>query len=258
MDYTAVGARDMYTFLLVFVRVSAALVTSPPFNTRIAPATVKAGFAVLFSLALVPGAAGAVGAVPDSLVALGLVVGRNVLYGLAIGLVVQILFACVQIGGQVADTQMGFGFINLVNPFSQQQASVMGTFLQQMALTLFLLANGHLVLLGAMRDSFQTLPLGAGGHAFAMPSVAAIIQSTFVLGIRIALPTIGILLTTDIALGLVARTVPQVNVFIVGAPAKIIVGMATMILILPVLALVVGQILTGATFGIHALVAGAK
>jgi flagellar biosynthetic protein FliR len=258
MDYTAAGAHDLYTFLLVFARISAAVVTAPPLSTRAAPSTVKAGFALLFSLALVPGAVPLVGAVPVSLIGLALVVGKNVLIGLAIGFIAQILFACVQIGGQVADTQMGFGFMNLVNPFSQQQSSVMSTFLQQMALTLYLLANGHLVLLGAMRESFQSLALGIGGHGVVAQSVGAVVQSTCVLGLRIALPTIGILLTTDIALGLVARTVPQINVFIVGAPAKILVGMATMILILPVMALIVGQIVAGTSFGLHALVAGAK
>ncbi len=258
MNYTAVGVHDLYTFLLVFVRITAALVTAPPFNTRAAPASVKAGFALLFSLALVPGVTPLAGAVPESLAALSLIVGKNVLFGLAIGFIVQILFACVQIGGQISDTQMGFGFINLVNPISQQQSSVMGTFLQQMALTLFLLANGHLVLLGAMRESFQSFPPGVGGHAMMVPNIAAVVQATCVLGLRIALPTIGILLTTDIALGLVARTVPQINVFMVGAPVKILVGMATMILILPVMALVVGQIIAGTSFGLHAFVSGPK
>ncbi len=259
MNYTNVGIHDFYVFLLVFARVSGLMVAAPLLGSRSIPRTAKAGFALLFSLAVAPLVASKVGGLPTSLPLLAAQAATDALFGLALGYLARLLFASVEMAGYFVDTQMGFGIVNLFNPFTEQQTSVLSVFQYQLATTIYLLANGHLLLLGALADSFTALPPGGvAPHGQIGLVVVPLLKSMFALGFRLALPAAGVLFVMDIAFGLVARMAPQINVFIVGTPAKIILGLATVALLLPVLALIVGQIMTGTTEGMHALVAAAK
>src|ERR1043166_3852463 len=224
MNYTSIGIHDFYVFLLVMARVGGLMVAAPLLGNKAIPHTVKAGLALVFSLALVPLAAKHVGPVPHHLLQLALFVIKDAVFGMALGFAARLLFSAVEIAGYFVDTQMGFGFINLINPFSEQQSSLMSMFQYQLAITLYLLANGHIALLGSLAESFQSVP--AGGMAppaeFGM-RIVPLLQLMFTLGFKLALPAAGVLLVADIAFALVARMVPQINIFIVGLPAKIII-----------------------------------
>lgn len=259
MNYTDVSVHTFYVFLLVFARVGGLFVAAPIFGNRAIPRMVKAGFALVFSLALTPLTAPKVGAIPPHLFVFAFSILKDGLLGLALGYSARLLFAAVEMAGYFVDSQMGFGFINLINPFSEQQASLLSTFQYQLAITVYLLANGHLALLGSLADSFRILPPGAAspGGQFALTTVS-VLQTMFALGFRLALPAAGVLLVVDVAFGLVARTVPQMNVFVVGMPAKIIVGLLTVALIMPIMAIIVGQIMTGTTAGFNTLLSGAR
>jgi flagellar biosynthetic protein FliR len=259
MDYTAVGIHDFYVFLLIFARVGGLVVTAPLLSTPTIPSTLKAGLTLIFSLALVPLTAPLTGSVPEHLFLLAADVIKNVVFGLALGYLASLFFAAVEMAGYFVDTQMGFGLINLLNPFSERQDSVLSMFQYQLATTLYLLANGHLILLGTLAESFRLLPPSAVTlHAEFGTAILPFIQTMFVLAFRLALPAAGVLLILDIAYGLVARMVPQVNVFIVGIPGKIILGLATVILVLPIMAIIIGEINTGTLQGLRALVSAAK
>lgn len=259
MDFTAVGIHDFYTFLLVFCRVTGLIVTAPLWGTKAVPRTVKVGFAFIFSLALVPLVAPQTGPVPNYLLVLVAEMLKNAVFGLALGYLAHILFAAIEMAGFFVDTQMGFGLLNLFSPFSEQPASVLGLFQSQLAMTLYLLANGHLILLGALTESFTALPPSVVSPQGSLGlTMVPILKTMFVLGFRLALPAAGVLVVVDIAFGLVARMVPQVNVFIVGIPAKIILGLATVALLLPVLAIIVGEINAGTMAGFHDLVAQSR
>jgi flagellar biosynthetic protein FliR len=235
-------------------RVGGLMVAAPLLGNRAVPATVKAGFALVFTLALVPLAAPSVGPIPNHLLLLALYVVKDVVFGMALGFVARLLFSAVEMAGYFMDTQMGFGFINLINPFSEQQSSLMSMFQYQLAITVYLLANGHIALLGSMAESFHSVPPGAVAPAadFGM-KIVPLLQLMFTIGFKLALPAAGVLLVVDVAFGLVARMVPQLNVFIVGLPAKIIIGLTTVALVLPIIALIVGQIMLGTTAGLHSL-----
>ncbi len=259
MNYTEIGVHNFYTFLLVFARVGGLIAAAPLLGNHAIPRTVRAGFAVVLSLALTPLTATRVGPVPDHLLLLAAAVLKDGLFGLSIGFAARLLFASVEMAGYFVDTQMGFGFINLINPFSEQQSSVLSVFQYQLAITVYLLANGHLALLGAVAESLQALPPGAVHFhgAFGL-TATGLLKTMFLLGFRLALPAAGVLLVVDLAFALVARAVPQMNVFVVGMPAKIIIGLMTVALLMPVMAILVGQIVAGTGIGIHALIAGAK
>jgi flagellar biosynthesis protein FliR len=256
---TPIGVKEFYTFLLVFARVGGLMVTAPLLGNKAIPGMAKAGFAAVFALAVTPLALPHAGPIPDHLLIMAGQVITDVMFGLALGYLARVLFAAIEMAGWVIDTQMGFGIINLLDPFSEQQASIMSMFQYQLAITLYLLMNGHLVLLGALADSFQALPPGAVSPqgSFGL-TIMPILQTMFGLGFRLALPAAGVLFVMDVAFGLIARFVPQVNVFIVGSPAKIIIGLTTVALLLPTLAIAVGQIVAGTQVGMGALIAGSK
>jgi len=259
MNYADISIHTFYTFLLVFARVGGLIAAAPLLGNRAIPRLVQAGFALVFSLALTPLVSTKTGPVPNHLLLLAAAVLKDGLFGLSIGFAARLLFASVEMAGYFVDTQMGFGFINLVNPFSEQQSSLLSMFQYQLAITVYLLVNGHLALLGTVADSFQALPPGTvNPHgAFAL-TVTSLLRTMFILGFRLALPAAGVLLVVDLAFALVARAVPQMNVFIVGMPAKIIIGMTTVALLMPIMAILVGQIITGTDLGVHQLISGAK
>jgi flagellar biosynthetic protein FliR len=259
MNYTDVSIHQFYTFLLVFARISGLVAVAPLLGNRALPRQIKVGLCLIFALGLTPLIEKQTGPLPDNLIKLAGAVITDAVFGMSLGYLARVLFASVEMAGYFMDTQMGFGFINLVNPFSEQQESLMGLFQTQLAMTLYLLANGHLVLLGAIAQSFTVVPPGAVVlHAPFMLAVIPMMKMMFVLGFRMALPAIGVLLIVDMAFGLVSRMAPQINVFIVGTPAKIIMGVITVILVLPMVAMVVGQMLSGTEVGFSALLAGAK
>ena len=259
MNYTDVSVHMFYTFLLVFARVGGVIAAAPLLGNHAIPRVVRAGFALIFSLSLTPMVSAKVGPVPHHLLLLAGGVLKDALFGLSIGFAARLLFAAVEMAGYFVDTQMGFGFINVINPFSQQQSSILSLFQYQLAITVYLLANGHLALLGSVADSFATVAPGAvNPHGDIALTMTTLLRTMFVLGVRLALPASAVLLVVDLAFALVARAVPQMNVFIVGMPAKIIIGLTTVALIMPIMAIIVGQIIAGTDMGIHLLTAGAK
>lgn len=259
MNLTEISVHMFYTFLLVFARVGGLIAAAPMLGNRAIPRTVRAGFALVFSLALTPLAEPKVGPIPNHLFLLAAAVVKDGLLGVSIGFAARLLFASVEMAGYFVDTQMGFGFINLVNPFSEQQSSLLSVFQYQLAITVYLLANGHLALLGSVADSLQTLPPGAvNPHGAFGLTMTSLLKTMFTLGFRLALPAAGVLLVVDLGFALVARAVPQMNVFIVGMPAKIVIGLTTVALLMPVMAIIVGQIVVGSHVSIQSLLAGAK
>lgn len=251
--------HEFYTFLLVFCRVAGVMTAAPLLGNRGIPRPALAGFVLILSLALTPLVAPHTGPIPGHLLLLALHVVKNAVFGLALGFLARLLFASVEMAGYFVDTQMGFGFINLINPFSEQQSSLMSMFHYQLAVTLYLLMNGHLMLIGSVAQSFEALaPDAIAPHGPFGMAVVPILKMMFVLGLRIALPAIAVLSMVDMAFGLVARTVPQINVFIVGMPAKILMGIMTVACLLPIMISVVGQLIAGTNAGLESLILGAR
>lgn len=237
-----IGVHEFWSFLLLFARVTALCVTAPVFGHRTIPRPAKVALAGLFSLALLPLIAPKVSAAPtDMLSLIGGILAETVV-GLCLGFLVTLLMSAFQMAGYYVDTQMGFGIINILNPFSEQQTSAMGQFLYQTALTLFLVSGGHLLLLGTLASSYTAIaPGGAHFSGDLASAFTGIVGQLFVLAFRIAAPAAAVLMVVDVAFAIVARAVPQMNIFMVGMPIKVIVGLLTLALLLPVLAMVVGQ-----------------
>jgi flagellar biosynthetic protein FliR len=254
-----VPEHEFYAFLLIGARTGGLLTGTPILGNHSVPRQALAGLAIVFAMAITPVLTPHTGPIPSSLIALGLLVLQNGIIGLAIGYFTMLLFSAVKIAGFFIDTQMGFGIVNLLDPFSQQQSSVMAAFQYQTAMTLYFILNGPLLLLGALTRSFTAIPPDAVVSGIAhvnnlIPMLSTMMQLSF----QLALPAFGVLLLTDVGLGLIARAAPQINVFIVGMPAKIIMGLATVAFLMPVLGIVVGRIIIGTNSGFAALLASLR
>ena len=221
--------------LLLFSRVSGIFSTAPLFGSRNIPVAAKVGVSGVLTLLLLPLVEGAAG-LDIRLTPLffaGEVV-KELLIGLAIGFVASLFFSAIQMSGQFLDTQIGFGIVNIFDVHSGQQVPLMGNFQYMLALLLFLTLDLHHVVIQALFDSYQWLPL-LGKPAF-INTIDFMIRATghmLVIALQLAMPVILVTLLSDIALGILARTMPQLNIFVVGIPLKISLGVFMMGLAMP-------------------------
>lgn len=210
-------------FLLVTLRITGLLTTAPVFQSRSLPSLVRMGLVFALSLVLTPVIPGTVEV--SSLPVLGLLALQELLAGMVMGFMVNMAFSAVQVAGQLIDVPMGFGMVNVLDPQTGIRMPVIGQLQQIIALWIFLLVDGHHLLLRALIESYQFLPVG--GTPFFLRGTALVIRgfsSMFLLGFTIALPIVGVLFLTSIGLGILVRLIPQVNVFMVGYPLKILIG----------------------------------
>lgn len=241
-DLSAFTASSFWAFLQVFVRVTSLFVSAPVFGNKEIPSQAKIGLAGLISLALLPIVRGML--LPGPVPALGPMIGAllgEALIGLLMGLVVSLLFFAVRLGGDLLDYQMGFSMAATFNPQFNETVTPVADFQYRYSLVLYLLMNGHLLLLKALERSFQVLPTAQftlGGHALA--AFTAVTGQMLVSGIEIAAPGAAVLLVTDVAFAFLSRAMPQMQVFYVGMPVKVIVGLGVILIALPLLTNVVG------------------
>ncbi|KMM56004.1 flagellar biosynthesis protein FliR [Bacillus glycinifermentans] len=224
-------------FLLVFVRITAFYVTVPLFSYRTVPAIHKLGFA--FFLALV---SFSTIEKPPHLDIDGfymLLVMKEALVGLLLGLIAYMMLSAVQIAGSFIDFQMGFAVANIIDPQTGAQSPLVGQFLYTMALLLMLSLNAHHLLLDGIYYSYQYIPVDHLGLSFGNAQFAEFIAKSFntmfITAFQLSAPVVASLFLVDLALGIVARTVPQLNVFVVGLPLKIAVTFIMLIICMAVM-----------------------
>lgn len=230
--------ESIFLFILILTRVGGVLASAPMFGSLNVPPTLKIGLAALVALLLAPvvGPAPAVVGIWDGL----LLIIMELIVGLMIGLVTYFVFVAAQLAGQIVDLQMGFGIVNVIDPVTSNQVSIMGQFKFLIVILVFLAVDGPHIVLRAASESYDVVPIGQGVLGSAgWEYFSSRFSQVFILAIRFAAPTIGALLLTNLALGVMARTVPQMNVFIVGLPVSIAVGLFSVAMASSFLALTV-------------------
>jgi flagellar biosynthetic protein FliR len=168
---------------------------------------------------------------------------KEVFIGIVIGFVASLIFSIVQFAGALVDTLMGFGFVELVDPFTESSTTTLGQLKVLIFTMVFLVLGGHYYMIMAIAKSFEVIPL-LTAHINAGPlldSVGTICAGVFISAIKLAAPAFVTLIVTSLALGLVARTVPQMNVYFVGLPLTIVLGFSVTIIAFPLLATVFGK-----------------
>jgi len=221
-------AVELERFMLVLFRMSALFIASPFFSSRNIPAMVKAGLSVGFAWILMPMVSDVFPAMPAmSLFPLLTAILGEIIIGLAIGFTLQVLLAGVQVAGSFIDVQIGFAMARAVDPASEVETTIMSQFLYISAVLLFLSINGHYFVISAIVDSFKMVPpftVEAWGKPM-LDQTLVLGWHLFNIGMRVAMPVLTVLIVTNVVFGIFARLVPQMHVFIVAMPIKIIVGM---------------------------------
>lgn len=226
---------QFHIFLLVLLRVSALLMAAPIFGHRNFLGRAKIGLAFMVSLIIFPQVADQDIQVPEALFPYVFMMVREVLMGLILGFVVLLLFVGIQFAGQLVGLQMGFGIVNVIDPQSSNQLSIIGQFLNILAILILLSTNGHHIILRGLMNSFDVVPLGGvvALDVAVMHKLIAISAQVFVVAVKISAPILVALFLVSVAMGILARTVPQMNVFIVGFPLQIGVGIMAIAVSLP-------------------------
>ena len=176
---------------------------------------------------------------PRGLFDLAIHIATDAAIGLAIAFAVRLIFTAVQVAGTMVDFQMGFGVVNVIDPQTQAQVSITAQFQNILAVLIFLASDAHHFIIGAVVQSFDLINLAQVDFSNVTPElILRYFSSMFVIAIKIAAPIMAILFFLSVGLGLVARTVPQMNVFIVGFPLQIGVGLLMVALAMPFFSLV--------------------
>ncbi|NYT35516.1 flagellar biosynthetic protein FliR [Allopusillimonas soli] len=223
----------MNAFLLPFIRVLALVGSAPLLGESSIPAKVKVGLSALTAIAIAPTLQTMPDIVTGSYTFLWLAM-QQVLIGIALGLVMRIVFAAVQTAGEFIGLQMGLSFASFFDPATGANTAVLSRLMNTMAMLLFIALNGHLVMLGALIRSFDVLPptpgaLDINGWGVLMEWSGQVLVS----GMLLALPLIIVLLTINLALGILNRTAQQLSVFAVGFPITLLAGLVLLAVVMP-------------------------
>ena len=208
-----------------FLRVLAVFTAAPIFSSRAFPLRTRIGLAFLIAYAAQPSLPNQAVVSIDGPQALGAVV-QQVGIGLAIGFTVRLVFAAFELAGQVVGFQMGLGFAAFFDPSTSAQSSAMGRFYANMAALLFIVLNGHLLVLMAVVHSFTAFPVDQN---FLQALVAMKLQdlgaNLFASAFWISLPVVAMLMFANLALGIISRVAPQMNIYAIGFPVTLAVGL---------------------------------
>jgi flagellar biosynthetic protein FliR len=217
------------------LRVLALIMSAPILSERSIPKRVKIGLGLMITFIIAPSLP-ATGVTIFSAAGFWLAM-QQILIGVALGFTMQFAFAAVRTAGEIVGLQMGLSFATFFDPGSRLNMPVLARFLDILAMLLFLTFNGHLWLISMLVDTFHTLPIGGNpinGNAFiALTRAGGLI---FLNGLMLALPLVTLLLTLNIALGLLNRMAPQLSVFVIGFPVTLSIGMLIFMVMMPLIA----------------------
>ena len=221
-----ISLPQLQLFFLVFLRVGAIFMFMPVFDSKSIPLFFKVALAFATSIVLFPLLDLEPLPVLNNVFAMGVKVMGEILIGLVIGFSVKLIFAGIQLAGQLAGYQMGMALANVMDPSASQQVPLLAQFTNLVGLLIFVTINAHYWFIKALKHSFQIVPpLNANFNGSLMEHIIKMSGNVFVIGIQVGAPVIAALLVTSVAFGLIARTVPQMNVFIVAMPLKIGIGL---------------------------------
>ncbi|SJZ52534.1 flagellar biosynthesis protein FlhB [Garciella nitratireducens] len=227
---------EFLTFFLILVRIISFMISSPLFRIKGIPNLLKIGFSCILSYLLYLTLPYDVVLQEMSLFSYGISVGKEVLFGLALGYIVNLIFLAIQIAGQMLDFQMGFSMATYYDPLTNYNVSLFGNLYYWLGMSLFFAMNGHYYLIYALSKSLELVPLkGINFSEFNLEGMVQFFSNSFFIAFQIAIPIMVILLLVDVIMGLLSRTVPQMNILMLGMPLKVLIGLAATIILLPAL-----------------------
>jgi flagellar biosynthetic protein FliR len=231
------GLPDAITCLLVFGRATGLMTSAPFWGSRVVPVVVRVWVAILLAIATYSVVSVAVLAGGITIMSVFVALGGEVLFGLVLGWLAQIMFSAMRLAGQAIELKSGLGLIQLVDPHEGGQSGLFSTLFELIAGLLFFAFNGHYLLVEALRSSYNIFP--PGGEKFTLRLLEGLVSSAgdvFTIALRVSAPGMIGLLLSDIVLGLISRAIPQMNVFMVAQPLQF--GLVVLLLFLAIPSLV--------------------
>ena len=224
-------------FILIFVRILAFFIIIPVISSANIPNQIKIALAVVISYLLF--ISGKVDGVyyDDNIVSYVLLIVKEFLVGFTAGFVVNMIFTIFYFAGQLMDYQIGFAMVSVLDPLSQIQVPITGNLLY-LFMSILLVASGGLnAFISAFFYSYDAVPIGAAdilANQTLMMYMLDVLTRFFIIGVSIAMPIVGAILILDVALGVLVKAVPQMNIFVVGMPMKLLAGLLVFVLMVPV------------------------
>lgn len=223
------------SFAWPFMRILGLVLVAPLLGNVAVPVNIRVVLTASLALVVAPSLTGLPPMDPLSLQGI-FILTQQFIIGAAMGFVIRLVFAAVELAGEVTGMTMGLGFASFYDPQSQGHTTAISQFLALVVLMMYLATNMHLLLLATLVESFTTIPVADLASTGALAGkVAGWASYAFSGGLQLAMPMVGVLLITNIALGILTRAAPQLNIFGIGFPVTISVGLLMLALVLPYL-----------------------
>lgn len=229
------GRLNIEVFLLVLTRIASFFVVTPLFSFKNIPTILKIGFSFIITILVML-------TMPTMSIEVKTSIGyyflliKEAILGLFMGYISYLIFSSIQMAGQFADRQVGFSMAESFDPLTNIRSAAYGNIYNWLSICLFLGVNAHHFLISGIVKSFLWAPLGAGSLSKVnIGDVVTIFSRSFLTAFQIAVPTIIVIFMADVIMGMIARTVPQLNVFILGMPLKVIIGLLAFLVLVPAL-----------------------
>ncbi len=234
---------EFAAFLLIFTRVTSFFIMMPLFSYRTIPAIFKVGLGFFLALLMVHTTEAPLLELDGFYI---LLIIKEVLAGLLLGFIAYLIMSAIQVAGAFIDFQMGFAIANVIDPQTGAQSPLIGQYLYILGLIFLLTVNGHHLLLDGIYYSYQFIPIDQMWIPFGNDAMVEYVVKSFsmmfLIAFQMAIPIVGSIFLVDVALGIIARTVPQFNVFVVGLPLKIGVSFIVMLAVMAVILGVVSHL----------------
>lgn len=217
-------------FLFVFVRTVGMFLISPIFGRRNMPTLLKAGFAFFISI-IAANLVKLTIPLDNNIIQYIIVVIQELIVGLIMGYITYAIFSACFLAGQLIDMQIGLGMISVLDPQSNLQIPITGNLYYITAILVFFIINGHHILISALIESYYVVPIGkAAITSVLLKQIMYVFTEMFVIAIKVSIPIIGTIFIVDLTLGIISKTMPQLNIFAVGVPLKIVLGLIIVVL----------------------------
>ena len=235
IDFFDIFQGQVACFLLVLTRTSGIFFISPFLGSMNVSVRFRAGAAILLAMILFPVVLKMyVVEAPATLIMFAFTVVKEMFIGWLIGLVGYITLTAVNMAGKIMDMQVGFAVVQMMDPTTQQQSGMIGTFLYNLTIIYFVITNGHHVIISALAESFRIIPLDSMIWNTSLPQLMIdLTAGIFMNGMKIAMPVTFAILLTNVGMGILARTMPQMNIFVVGIPLQLTIGTSMISMVLP-------------------------
>jgi flagellar biosynthetic protein FliR len=245
-QFLRVSEGQLYYAMLLFLRTSGLFVLSPIFGRKNVPNGAKAGLALLLSYLFLSAYPPSGAVFTGNVAQYALLCTKELAIGLIMGYLTILFFDVAAMAGQLMDVQIGFGMAQIFDPETNNQVSLVSRLLDYALLLFFLVADGHHTLIRILFFSFEKIPVG---QVLLPQSIALVVGQAvglaFSMAVTVALPIIAAELLLEAALGILTRSVPQLNVFVVGIPAKVIIGILIIMITIPAFITVVDVLIGG-------------